>query len=408
MNAPCPFDTAYLTNPHPVHVALRESGAVHRIALPDGAEVWLLTRETDIRQALTDPRLSVDRQHSRGGYTGFNLPPALDANLLNRDGSTHRRLRRHAARAFTPRRVEGLRASIQAETDRLLSLIADQDEVDLIETFAVPLPLTVIGDLLGIPEDFRERFRAGTNALVMPDPTRPQRIVDAITQIEEFLQELVIDKRSNPTDDFLSDLVAQAHTDDSIDDVQLVSLAFLIFWAGYENPVNLIGKAVLALLEHPHQLTLVRRGPALSDAAIEELLRFAHGSQYAIRRFATEALTIGGVEIPAGDTVMLGLASANRDPRFTAAPDDLDLTRRNGDTHLAFGHGPHYCLGAPLARLEIRVAIESLLTRFPHIQLTVPVRDLRWRPSFREHGLISLPVSTTGSGPAPARKGAKR
>ncbi|MEV0764798.1 cytochrome P450 [Nocardia sp. NPDC050435] len=406
MNARCPFDADYFANPHAVHAGLRESGPVHSIALPDGAQVWLLTREADIREALTDPRLSVDRQHSTDGYTGFRIPPALDANLLNRDGSTHRRLRRHAARAFTPRRVAGMRAGIQAETDRLLDLIAGRDEVDLVSALAVPLPLAVIGDLLGIPEDRRARFRAGTNALVTPDPAKPHLAIEALTEIEQFLRELVAHKQARPADDLLSDLVAGARAEGNLDDAELLSLAFLIFWAGYENPVNLIGKAVLALLQHPQQLDLVRHGSGLSDAAIEELLRFAHGSQFAIRRFATETVTIGGARIPAGATVLLGLASANRDPRHITDPDRLDLTRSDADTHLAFGHGPHYCLGASLARLEIRIVIDSLFKRFPHIQMTVPTHQLLWRPSFREHGLMTLLVSTTSTQAQPRTSGA--
>ncbi|MEU8900073.1 cytochrome P450 [Nocardia sp. NPDC048505] len=397
MTITCPFDAAYPANPHATHEALRETGPAHRVALPDGSEAWLITRATDVRQALADPRLSVDRRASRGGYPGFGLPPALDANLLNRDGSVHLRLRRRAARAFTARRVQLLRNGIQAVTDRLLAQLATQQHVDLIAAFAAPLSLSVIGDLLGIPPEDRDRFRGWTNTLLAPDPARPRSAVEAVGQIERFISELVRHKRADPADDFLSDLIADTHVDDTAGDDELVSLAFLLFWAGYENPVSTLGNALAALLNDPGQLAALRANGEPGDAAIEELLRFAHGSQYAIRRFATEPIIVGGVHIPQGDTVLLGLASANRDPRWITDPGTLDLTRAESGAHLAFGHGPHYCLGAPLARLELRIALGGLLGRFPDLRLAVPARELCWRPSFREHGLESLPVRLRSS-----------
>ncbi|MEV0759439.1 cytochrome P450 [Nocardia sp. NPDC050435] len=353
---------------------------------------WLITREADVRLALDDPRLSIDRQSSTTGYTGFALPPALDANMLNKDAPDHTRLRRLASGAFTRRRVDHLRPRIHDEADRLLDKLAGHTPVDLIESFAAPLPLAVIGDLLGIPVSERPHFRTWTNTLLDPDPSQPQQAKDAVENMESFLQELVRHKRSHPTDDLLSDLIRFHEAGDALDSDELVSLAFLILWAGYQNTTNLIGNATVALFEHPGQLDSVRKNPQLSDGAVEELLRYAHSNQFAIRRFATEPLVVDGIEIPRGDTVLLGLASSNRDPRWATDPEVMDLTNKQGQAHLAFGHGPHYCLGAPLARVEIRIAMTSLFDHFPDLQLATSVPELRWRRSFREHGLQALPV----------------
>ncbi|MFC9998802.1 cytochrome P450 [Nocardia sp. NPDC127526] len=390
-----PFDAAYLADPHAVHRRLREAGPVHRVELPGGAAAWLVTRESDVREALADSRLSIDKRSARGGYSGFALPPALDANLLNLDPPDHTRLRRLVSHAFTRGRIGGLGPRIQDEAERLLDEMAGCDRADVIADFAIPLPMAVIGDLLGIPEEDRGRFRGWTESLLAPDPARPQEAKLAITRMEEFLLELIEHKRAAPSDDFLSDLVAVRDEDnDKLTEDELVSLAFLIFWAGYQNSVDLIGNGVLALLDNPDQLARLQASPDISDEAIEELLRFTHPSQFGIRRFPTENISIGGVEIPAGDTVLLGVASANRDPDRFPNPDALDLARTD-NPHLAFGHGIHYCLGAPLARLEARIALRSILHRFPALALAVPRAELPWRPSFREHGLRALPVTLT-------------
>ncbi|WP_067533934.1 cytochrome P450 family protein [Nocardia crassostreae] len=388
-----PFDNAYLAGPHAVHRRLREEGAVRRVELPGGAAAWFVTREADVRQGLADPRLSIDKRAARDGYVGFSLPPALDANLLNIDPPDHTRLRRLVSHAFTRGRIAGLGRRIQEEADRLLDKMAGCERVDLIAEFAAPLPMTVIGDLLGIPEADRGRFRGWTEALLAPDPNRPQEAKLAVVAMEKFLLELIEDKRAMPSDDFLSDLIAvRDDGSDRLTEDELVSLAFLTFWAGYQNSVDLIGNGLLALLDNPDQLAALRSSAEVSNEAIEELLRYAHPSQFGIRRFPLEDITIGGVDIPAGETVLLGVASANRDPHRFTDPERLDLSRAE-NPHLALGHGVHYCLGAPLARLEARIAIRSVLDRFPSIELAIPRGEVRWRSSFREHGLRELPVT---------------
>ncbi|MBF6059423.1 cytochrome P450 [Nocardia terpenica] len=387
-----PFDETYVSDKHAVHRELRDNGAVQRVTLPDGSQAWLVTRESDVRRAFTDPRLSLNKKSSAGGYAGFSLPPALDANLLNIDPPDHTRLRKLVSHAFTRRRVDSLRGKVQAVTDHHLDRIADRESVDLIAEFATPLPLTVIGDLLGVPAQDRELFRGWASSLLAPDPSKPHHMRQAISSMERFLLDLVADKREKPTDDFLSDLIAVRDEGDLLTENELVSLAFLLLWAGYETTLHLIGNAILALIDNPQQLAALRSAPEISDRALEELVRYAHPNQYAIRRFPTEDITISGLRITAGDTVLLGIASANRDPQAIPNPDTLDLARKESP-HFTFGLGIHYCLGAPLARLETRIAIESLLRRFPHIALAVPRDQIRWRHSFRQHGLQALPVT---------------
>jgi cytochrome P450 len=380
------------TDPHTAYARLREAGPVHRIIGPDRLPVWIVTRYADVRQLLADPRLSLDKTHRLpGNYRGFSLPAALDANLLNMDPPDHTRIRRLVAQAFTPGHIERMRPSIQFLADRLLDSVADRGHADLVAEFAVPLPITVICDLLGVPGDSRLDFRAWTDALVAPDPADPDRAKHAVAAMLAYFPQLMADKRRMPGNDLLSDLVNVRDGSDRLTEDELTSLAFLILSAGYENTVQLIGTAVLALLDHPEQLAALRDDPAKIEGAVEEFARFDGPTLLAIRRFPVEDVEIDGVTIPAGETVMLSLASANRDPARFRDPDHLDVDRRDGG-HLALGHGIHYCVGAPLARLETQIAVSTLLRRFPALELDVPRDELRWRPSMRARGLVALPV----------------
>ncbi|MFF3742547.1 cytochrome P450 family protein [Streptomyces kronopolitis] len=395
-----PLDvTPLLDDPHAAYAALREAGPVHRITGADGSPAWLVTRYDDVRSALADPRLSLDKRHAGpGGYRGFALPPALDANLLNMDPPDHTRVRRLVVKAFTPGRVETLRAPVRRVADELLDAMAGRGRADLIADYAGPLPITVICDLLGIPQRDRRDFLAWSDALITPDPSRPEAMKHAIGAMLEFYTGLIAAKRAEPGDDLLSDLIAvrdDAPGDDGGDRLtedELTSLAFLILFAGYENTVHLIGNAVLGLLDHPELLRQLQHNPAELPPAVEEFLRFDSPGPLAIRRFPREDLEIGGVRIPAGDSVLLSIASANRDPARFPAPDVLDRGR-DLSGHLAMGHGIHYCLGAPLARMEAVTAIEALLARFPGLRLDAPRGELRHRRSLRSRGLISLPVA---------------
>ncbi|SOE09945.1 Cytochrome P450 [Streptomyces sp. 2323.1] len=395
-----PIDvTPLLDDPYAAYAALREAGPVHRITGADGSPAWLVTRYDDVRSALADPRLSLDRRHAGpGGYRGFALPPALDANLLNMDPPDHTRVRRLVVKAFTPGRVETLRAPVRRVADELLDAMAERGRADLIADYAGPLPITVICDLLGIPQRDRRDFLAWSDALITPDPSRPEGMKQAIGAMLEFYTGLIAAKRAEPGDDLLSDLIAvrddapAADGSDRLTEDELTSLAFLILFAGYENTVHLIGNAVLALLDHPDLLRQLQQNPAELPAAVEEFLRYDGPGPLAIRRFPTQDVEIGGVRIPAGDSVLLAIASANRDPARFPAPDALDRGR-DLSGHLAMGHGIHYCLGAPLARMEAVTALEALLGRFPELRLDVPRGELRHRRTLRSRGLISLPVA---------------
>ncbi|MGY0064774.1 cytochrome P450 family protein [Streptomyces sp. LZ34] len=397
---PEPLDTrALLEDPHAAYAELREAGPVHRISGPDGQPAWLVTRYDDVRRALADPRLSLDKSNALpGNFRGFALPPALDANLLNMDPPDHTRVRRLVAKAFTPGRVERMREPVRRAADALLDAVEPAGRADLIAAYAGPLPITVICDLLGVPPRDRRDFRAWSDALIAPDPARPHLAKEAVGSMLRFYTGLIASKREEPGDDLLSDLIAvrddagDGAGGDRLTEDELTSLAFLLLLAGYENVTHLIGSAVLALLDHPPLLRELRERPAGIAAAVEEFARHDGPGPLAIRRFPLEDVEIGGVTVPAGETVLLSLASANRDPGHFKEPDRLDPNfGRLG--HLAFGHGIHYCLGAPLARLEAETALATLLSRLPGLRLDIPRAQLRWRPTIRARGLFSLPVA---------------
>ncbi|MER5640599.1 cytochrome P450 [Kitasatospora sp. NPDC002227] len=387
-----PTVQALITDPYAGYAALRAAGPVHRVTGPDGLPVWLVTGYADVRRLLADPRLALDKAHAApGNYQGLRLPPALDANLLNLDPPHHTRIRRLVSQAFTPARIAALRGPVERVAEQLLDAMAPLGRADLLTAYAAPLPITVICDLLGVPADDRHDFRAWTDTLITPDPACPQDAKAAVGAMLAFFTDLIGRKRREPADDLLSDLIAVREEGDRLSEDELTSLAFLILFAGYENTVHLIANAVLALLTHPEQLAALRADPSLVSGAVEEFARFDGPAPLAIRRFPRADVTIGGVTVPAGETVLLAIASANRDPARFADPDRLDLRREAGG-HLALGHGIHYCLGAPLARLETELALTALLRRFPALALDAPADDLRHRPALRARGLLALPV----------------
>jgi len=285
-----------------------------------------------------------------------------------------------------------MRGRIQQVADELLDAVQPAGEADLIASYAVPLPVTVICELLGVPEGERADFRRWTSAMLTPELAGPGGVKEAVGGTLKQLLVLIARKRTEPGDDLLSALIAARDAEDRLSEDELFSMAFLIILAGYETSVDLIGNGLLALLRRPEQLAAVRADPATLAGVIEELLRFDGPVVTAIRRFPLADLDIGGVTVPAGDTVLLSLPSANRDPARFDRPDLLELARAD-NPHLAFGHGVHYCLGAPLARLEGQLAIGTVLRRFPALALGRPVEELRWRPSYRTRGLRELPVT---------------
>ncbi|MGH3887334.1 MAG: cytochrome P450 family protein [Pseudonocardiaceae bacterium] len=390
-----PFTVTDGPQRHGTYAEFAATGPVHRIVLPTGEPAWLITGYDEARQALHDPRL-VKSEATMVAIGRDLLPPevfeAMSRHMLNSNPPDHTRLRRLVTAAFTRRRVEQLGPRIQQITDELLDAMAAAKEIDLIDAFAYPLPLTVICELLGVPTERRTEFREWSPFVVTGVLAGPDTYVAAITAMVSYLRKLIDTKRAAPANDLLSALVAVRDGEDRLSEDELISMVVLLLVAGHETTVNLIGNGMLALLTHPEQLALLRAQPDRLPAAVEELLRFDGPLQVATARWTAEPVEIGGVTIPAGEIVLPGLLAANRDLACTAVPDALDITRID-NPHLAFGHGIHHCLGAPLARLEGRIALGSLLTRFPRLRLAVPAEQLTWRPGVLMNGLTALPVT---------------
>ena len=381
----------YFQDPYSVHARLRAQRPVTPVIMPGGAPVWLITGYAEARAALADPRLS---KHVPGWHPEpDSIFASLDLHMLNSDPPDHERLRKLVNKAFTARRVERLRPRITAIAAGLLddmSAQRDRPEVDLLASFAFPLPITVICELLGVPAADRDDFRTWS-ATIVSDTSAPEVFQAHATAMLRYFTALLAAKRDEPRDDVLSALIAARDEGDSLSENELLSMAFLLLVAGHETTVNLIASGLLALLLNPAELARLRADPALIGGAVEELLRYVNPVNNATFRCATEPVEIGGVRISRGDPVLVALSGANRDPARFGDPDRLDLGR-DGAGHLAFGHGIHYCLGAPLARLEAEIAFSGLLARFGSIRLAVPATSLRWRPSTLIHGLESLPV----------------
>ena len=389
----------FKANPHGFYARLRATAPVHRAALPGGQTAWLVTRYDDVAATLKDERLAkdvtnalLDEQQARQPWMPGFLKP-LTRNMLDLDGTDHARLRALVHKAFTPRLVEQLRGRVQALADDLLDAVPDSGRIDLIRDYALPLPLTVISDLLGVPRADRRQFHRWSRRIVSVTSARDlPAALPAIWFFMRFLRRLFAIRRADPQDDLLTALLRAEEAGDTLSEDELLAMVFLLLTAGHETTVNLIGSGALALLEHPDQLALLRENPALGKTAIEELLRFTSPVEMATQRYAREPIAIAGTTIPRGDQVLAVLASANRDERQFAQPGLLDLTRAP-NRHLALGQGIHYCLGAPLARLEGQIAIVTLLRRAPDLRLTVPPDALRWRKGLFLRGLERLPLA---------------
>lgn len=393
------FDADFHRNPYPIYDRLRGQCPVQRVKVSSrGHHSWLITGYAQARAALTDSRFSRDTR--RFGYLfgdRRDIAPALRANMLATDAPDHTRLRRLAAPAFTAAAVGRLRPRIQKITGELLDTITPQGAADLISEFAVPLPVTVICELLGVPEHDREQLHHWSNALFTTGDAATRD--HASHRIADYMTALVAERDHRtgcaPAQgghaDLLGTLIAARHQGDRLSRQELVSLATLLLIAGHETTTNLIGNAVLALLLHPAQRTTLANDPYQLAPAVEELLRYDSPLGIATVRFTTQPVTYGPAVIPAEQIVMIGLGAANRDPARYPAPAALDLSRA-GQGHLAFGHGPHYCLGAALARAEAHIALTSLLHRLPQLRLDTTPEDLAWRPSRMMRGLRTLPV----------------
>ncbi|MET9291090.1 cytochrome P450 [Streptomyces sp. NPDC003077] len=378
-------------NPHPVYARMRAEGPVHRVRTTDGEDVWLVVGYDQARAVLNDPRFSKDWSRSASPDLRPSGKAALvSANMLESDPPRHTRLRKLVAREFTTRRVEALRPRVREITEDLLDamLAAPDGRADLVADLAFPLPITVICELLGVPVEDRATFRAWTDKFVMPDS--PQEAQQAVEDMAGYIEKLVADKRARPGDDLLSALTRTAADDgERLAEDELIAMAYVLLIAGHETTVNLITNGMYALLTHPDQLALLRADMSLLDNAVEEMLRYEGPVEAATYRFPLEPVTLGDTVLPAGASVLVVLADAHRDPSRFPDPDRFDIRRPTGG-HLAFGHGIHFCIGAPLARMEARIAIRRLLERCPRLGLVDDPGTLRWFPNMMIRGVREL------------------
>jgi cytochrome P450 len=397
--SPARLDTdEFFADAHGAFSALRDTAPAVRVVINGGIEAWLITRHDAARQALTDERMAKDVQHWRAFHAGEvpftgDVAVAARRNILSTDPPDHTRLRSALASAFTPRRVEALRPWISRIVADLLDVLAPKGSADLVAEFALPIPMTVICELFGVPAEHRQNIRSWTETLF--HGAEPDRMRQASDDIDSLLGEVIAAGRAGAHDDFTATLV-RAHDEGRLSAQELVMLMRAMLAGGNETTINLLGNAVAALLRRPDQLAVLTERPERWPDAIEEVLRWDGPIQNSIWRFAATDIDIEGVRIPRGDAIIVGLAAANRDERHFSAPDTFDIDRTDR-AHLAFGRGIHHCVGAPLARLEAAIALPALFDRLPDLRLAVPWTDLRYRRSTMSRSLLSLPVEFTAS-----------
>lgn len=377
---------------------LRERGAIHRIRMPWDEPAWIIVRYDAAQTALTEKRLLKnvklfqDKEIFRRRTEELHI---FVHHMLSTDPPDHTRLRNLVQQAFTPRMIEQLRERIEEIAEDLLDTITSSPgrEADLIRDYAFPLTIIVISDILGVPREDRDRFREWSNAVVSTI-NRPEGFEAIRSQMEDFqdyLGRLFEERRRNPREDLISGLLAAEEQGDRLSEKELYSMVFLLIIAGHETTVNLIGNGVLALLQHPEQMALLRKERQRITTAVEEILRYYSPVEMSTNRWVGEDFSFEGQPFRHGDLVLVAIGSANRDERRFPNPDVFDITREP-NPHIAFGKGIHYCLGAPLARLEGQIAISRLLDRLPELRLDLDEESLPWREDFLMRGLMRLPV----------------
>lgn len=392
-------------DPYTPLARLREEQAV---VFAERHGAWLVTRFDDVESALIDRRLSSDRvspvldrvrQEGEDAASGRSeILGIIKSWMVVTDPPEHTRLRKLAAGAFKNQRISEMVDDVRGMVGGVLDDFIAGGERDLIHHVAYPIPASVIAQMIGAPVEDRDAFRAWSDELALvafgaggdARSERHQRALEGLRQMFAYLQELVDEAREHPGDDMISDLAAPVEDGDRLDDDELLSMLALLLFAGHETTINATANGVLALLRHPEQLQLLREDPDLLPRAVEELLRL-DGPIKVLHRWAREELEIGGTTIPAGDRVLLALASANHDPEQFAAPDEVDVTRYP-NRHMAFGRGIHACVGAQLARLEMRYLLEGIIDRLPDLALA-PDAELEYVPTLSARGLRHLPVT---------------
>jgi cytochrome P450 len=388
-------------DPYPAYAHLRETQPIARSSIPFLGSVWLVSRYDDVVSILKDPRISNEIRLKYNLFASRWSPRlfrVMQTTMLRSDGATHTRLRKLVQLAFTPKRVDELAARIEQLTHDLLDAVQRKSSIDLLANFALPLPLTVISELMGVPEVYHSRVRKAIARLEGIGSGKLRDIFGLLPAAGDMLacvKEIVEMRREHPEDDLISALVQAEEAGERLSEDELLAMITEMFTAGHESTGNLISLGALALMQHPDQLARLHQHPEFVESAVEELLRYTNPVEFGSMRFALEAITMHGITMPAGSTIIALLSSANRDASVFDNPDDLDITR-TPNRHLAFGLGGHYCIGAPLARLEGQIALRALTQRFPEMRLAAASDSLKWKPltvGFR--GLHSLPVSLT-------------
>lgn len=399
------FFEALLIDPFPLFAQLRTMGTVMPMPFPTRGEqkAWMVTQLEEAFQVLKDSeRFAVNAAavldntlaQYRQGAEDFN---SLRNSMLSFDGLDHKRLRGLVSKVFTPRYIQDLRPNIQQIADNLIDQVINQGTMEMVSDFACPLPINVISDMLGVPHESWDTLRDGSRAIIDGGAMTQDEHVLASTRhkmkaYNDYIRDLVAEKRRHPASDLISQLVQIEEEGDRLSESELLSMIGLLILAGHETTSNLIGTGMLALFDHPEQMARLQADLSLVPSAVEELLRFAGPVLVSAPRLATQDLELGGQQISRGDIIMPILTSANRDERHFTNADDLDLSRKIY-RHLAFGYGIHVCLGAPLARLESDIAFTTLLRRLPNIRLNIPREEIAWHGALNVRGLTSLPIA---------------
>ncbi|MEW9520515.1 cytochrome P450 family protein [Streptomyces tubercidicus] len=392
----------YKTDPYPQYEKMRQEGSVHPVLFPSGVQAWLVTGYEAAHRALNDRRLGKNHDlgnegwRSRAAIMPEPQHSQLQAHLLHQDAPDHGRMRKLVLDSFTPRRAEALRPRIQQLADALIDALpadSDPDGVDLVASFAAHFPFQVLSEAIGLPPELADAFDRDWGKVVQPvgptDPGRP-RYEARLRGLQTYISEVVAHTRAHPGDHLLGRLVA-AKDNDTLSGDELGSMIFQLLVAGQEPVTNQITTALVTLLRHPDALRRLRDEPELLPQAVEELLRYDSAFELTTWRFFAEDSDLYGTRIPAGDSVIISLCAANRDPAHFPHAERLDL-QRSPNPHLAFGHGSHFCPGAALARTELAVALGTLLARLPGLRLAVPDEDLDWVQAVLARGVTELPV----------------
>jgi cytochrome P450 len=384
----CPFD------PASGYAALRGHEGLAKVSTPVGVDAWVFSRYDDVREVLTDPRLSSRVAPSTHVVAGADLDREIESgSILQNDGERHAYLRRLLTSEFTVKRVQALRPRIEDLVEEHIdALLASDGPVDLVQAFALPIPSLVICELLGVPYADRAEFQQRSAVLVSVD--RPEEEVLRVSdELNQYMAGLVQQKQAKREDDLLSRLITRAEEQgQALSLVELVSIGITLLIAGHETTANMIALSTLALLRNQDQLDALRHDPGLASTAIEELLRYLSVVQFGVFRQVMEDIPIGDETIEAGEYLIAALSSGNRDERAFPDPDQLDLSRK-ASAHLAFGFGPHQCLGQQLARVELHEVYTRLYRRIPTLRLAVPFEDIKFKDNTLVYGVQALPVT---------------